>query len=89
MHSDSHLIFDRTQLSTAVESLLCNCPILRLHTGDKPYETSNSLGTVLFKCNDPMLSHQNRRERDKMQGFVFYYTSHKHKMIDFCLVHNG
>ena len=37
MHSDSHLIFDRTQLS------LCNCPILRLHTGDKPYETSKSL----------------------------------------------
>ena len=32
-----HLIFDRKQLS------LCNCPILRLHTGDKPYETSKSL----------------------------------------------
>ena len=31
----SHL--DRTQLS------LCNCPILRLHTGDKPYEMSKSL----------------------------------------------
>ena len=43
MHSDSHPIFDRTQLSAAVESVLCNCPILRLHTGDKPYKTSNSL----------------------------------------------
>ena len=38
MHSDSHLTFDRRQLSAAVESLLCNSPILRLHTGDKPYE---------------------------------------------------
>ena len=46
MHSDSYLIFDRKQLSAAVESLLCNCPILRLHTGDKPYETSNSLWMV-------------------------------------------
>ena len=77
MHSDSHLIFDRTQLS------LCNCPILRLHTGDKPYETSKSLWPVLFSCNDPMLSKQNRCGRDKMQVFIFYDTSHKQKWQTF------
>ena len=84
MHSDSHLIFDRTQLSAAVEFLLCNCLILRLHTRNKPYETSNSLWTVLFKCNDPMLSNQNRCRRDKMQVFIFYDTSHKQKWQTFC-----
>ena len=78
MHSDSHLIFDRTQLS------LCNCPILQLHTGDKPYETSKSLWMVLFNCNDPLLSNQNRCVRDKRQGFIFSYTSHKQKWQTFC-----
>ena len=59
-HSDSYLIFDRTQLS------MCNCPILRLHTGDKPYETSKSLWLFFFfNCNDPMLSNQNLCGRDK------------------------
>ena len=39
--SDSHLIFDRTQLSDAEESILCDCPIViyyycnLLHIGDK------------------------------------------------------
>ena len=51
MHSDSDLIIDRTQLFAAVESLLYNCPLLRLHTGDKPYETTNSLWMVLFNYN--------------------------------------
>ena len=84
MHSDSHFIFDRTQLSAALESLLCNCPILRLHTEDKPYETTNSLWMVLFSCNDPMLSNQNRCGRDKRQGFIFYDTPHKQKWQNFC-----
>ena len=52
---------------------------LRLHTGDKPYETSKSLWMVLFNCNDPMLSNQNRCGRDKRQWFIFYDTSHKQK----------
>ena len=43
MHSDSHLIFDRSQLSAAMESLLCNGPVLRLHTGDKPYEKRQTI----------------------------------------------
>ena len=84
MHSDSHLIFDRTQLSAAVESL-CNCSILRLHTGDKPYETSKSLWMALFNCNDSMLSNQIRCGRDKRQGFVFYDTSHQQKWQTFLL----
>ena len=70
--------------------VLCNCPILRLHTGDKPYETSKSLWLVLFSCNDPMLSNQNRCGRDKMQVFIFYDTSHKEKwQTFFVVVHNG
>ena len=89
MHSDSHLIFDRTQLSAAVESLFCNCPILRLHTGDESYETSNSLWMVLFDCNDPMLSNQNRCGRDKREVFIFYDTSHKQKMTEVFVVQNG
>ena len=72
-HSDSHLSFDRTQLS------LCNCPILRVHTGDKPYETQKVYewfhSIVMILC---YLIKIDVGEK-KRQGFIFYDTSHKQK----------
>ena len=39
---------------------------------------------VLFNCDDPMLSNQNRCGRDKMEMFIFYDTSHKQNDRLFC-----
>ena len=48
MHSDSHLIFDRTQLSAAVEDLLCNYILeVNLTTRQTVYEWFHSIVMIL------------------------------------------